>query len=230
MIDVPPQGPAPVAPLVIATEERPWVQSPSPEVWRKRLEHSGPAEAGRVTSLVRYEAGSRFAPHEHPDGEEILVLEGTFADEHDSYPAGMFLLNPEGFAHAPRCADGCTLFVKLRQSPGPRRSVRIDTRSAPFTGTLSPGVSRLELYAEPGFPELIELLRMAPGSSLAPLSLAARAAALEVLVLEGACRDDLGSYGPRTWLRFFPGTPLNLVSPGGALLYVKRQILPLTDA
>jgi quercetin dioxygenase-like cupin family protein len=230
MVDAAPEAPTLARPLVIQTDEQPWARSPSPMVWRKRLEHSGPAEAGRVTSLVRYEAGSAFASHEHPDGEEILVLDGTFADEHDSYPAGTFLLNPEGFAHAPRCADGCLLFVKLRQSPGPRRGVRIDTRSAPFTDTGSRGVSRLELHAEPGFPEIIELFRMAPGSSLGPLSLGTGAAALEVLVLEGACRDGQASYGPRTWLRFFPGAPLNLVSVSGGLLYVKRQFLPLTAA
>ena len=44
-----------------------WQSSPGAGVWRKRLELLGGAESGRVTSIVRYDAGSRFPPHEHPD-------------------------------------------------------------------------------------------------------------------------------------------------------------------
>ena len=56
----------------------PWVPSPSATVWRRRLALEGPAEAGRVTSIVRYEPNSQFHEHGHPDGEEILVLEGAW--------------------------------------------------------------------------------------------------------------------------------------------------------
>jgi|GEM_PF-6253166 len=42
------------------TSEMDWVRSPTPTVWRKRLDHIGPAEAGRVTSLVRFELGAKF--------------------------------------------------------------------------------------------------------------------------------------------------------------------------
>jgi hypothetical protein len=208
-----------VRPLVLRTEELPWASSPSPNVWRKRLEHSGPAEAGRVTSLVRYEPGSVFPSHGHPDGEEILVLEGTFCDEHGAYPAGTFLLNPEGFAHAPRSLEGCLLFVKLRQSPGARRAVRVDTTRAAFRAA-GPGLGTLELYAEAGFPERIELVRLAAGAQLAPGFLARGA---DLLVLEGECRDDQSRYGPRTWLRFSPGSRLSLISDAGCLLYGKHE-------
>ena len=39
-------------------------------------------EFGPVTSLVRYAPGGAFPEHTHPEGEEILVLEGEFTDEH----------------------------------------------------------------------------------------------------------------------------------------------------
>ena len=100
--------------VAINTETMDWQASPSPGVWRKRLELIGEAESGRVTSVVRYAPGSAFSSHEHPQGEEILVLAGTFSDQSGSYPAGSYLLNPEGFAHAPFSQEGCTLFVKLR--------------------------------------------------------------------------------------------------------------------
>ena len=39
-------------------------------------------------ALVRWAPGTRFTPHRHWGGEEIFVIEGTFADEYGSYPAG----------------------------------------------------------------------------------------------------------------------------------------------
>ena len=92
-----------------------WAPSPSGSVRRKRVHLVGPPESGQVTSVVRYEPHSRLPTHDHPEGEEILVLEGVFSDEHGDWPAGTFLLNPEGFRHTPFSEPGCVLFVKLRQ-------------------------------------------------------------------------------------------------------------------
>src|SRR3546814_13647262 len=97
-----------------------WQASPSPSVWRKRLDLVD-GEFSRVTSVVRYDANSAFHAHGHPQGEEILVLDGVFSDEHGDYPAGSFLLNPAGFRHAPFSRHGCVLFVKLCQFPGEAR-------------------------------------------------------------------------------------------------------------
>src|SRR3546814_2720003 len=77
-----------------------WQASPSPTVWRKRLDLVD-GEFSRVTSIVRYDPSSSFRAHGHPQGEEILVLDGVFSDEHGDYPAGTFLLNPAGVRHAP---------------------------------------------------------------------------------------------------------------------------------
>ncbi|HJR70391.1 MAG TPA: cupin domain-containing protein, partial [Gammaproteobacteria bacterium] len=80
--------------VAVDTAAMPWTPSPSGTVWRKRVHLVGPAEAGQVTSVVRYEPGSTFHSHAHPDGEEILVLEGVFSDEHGDWPTGTYLLNP----------------------------------------------------------------------------------------------------------------------------------------
>src|SRR5690348_18389476 len=85
--------------VVVHTSSMAWNASPSSTVWRKRLHLVGPAESGQVTSVVRYQERSQFPPHPHPDGEEILVLAGVFSDEHGDWPAGSYLLNPEGFRH-----------------------------------------------------------------------------------------------------------------------------------
>src|SRR3546814_2278419 len=62
-----------------------WQASPSPTVWRKRLDLVD-GEFSRVTSIVRYDPSSSFRAHGHPQGEEILVLDGVFSDEHGDYP------------------------------------------------------------------------------------------------------------------------------------------------
>jgi anti-sigma factor ChrR (cupin superfamily) len=37
-------------------------------------------------ALVRWAPSTRFVPHHHCGGEEILVLDGVFEDEHGTYP------------------------------------------------------------------------------------------------------------------------------------------------
>jgi anti-sigma factor ChrR (cupin superfamily) len=54
-----------------------WAASPQAGVERMMLDRVGEEQA-RATSIVRYAPDSRFPPHAHPGGEEILVLSGTF--------------------------------------------------------------------------------------------------------------------------------------------------------
>jgi anti-sigma factor ChrR (cupin superfamily) len=204
---------------VVHADELAWQPSPTPHVWRKRLELSGPPEAGRVSSIVRYDAGSVFPRHSHPDGEEILVLDGVFSDEHGRYPAGTFLLNPHGSEHAPFSPEGCTLFVKLRQTPGPRQRIRIDTRAEPWRPHQLAGVERMELYAEPSFPERIHLTRISPGVSVGPIELPSGE---EIFVLSGAFTDEHGNHPSRSWLRFPAGSSHTLSTTSGCTLYVKQ--------
>jgi len=69
--------------------------------------------AGIGTALVRWAPNTRFAPHTHPGGEEILVLEGLFQDEYGEYPAGTWLRNPRWSRHAPFTGpEGALIYVK----------------------------------------------------------------------------------------------------------------------
>ena len=72
-------------------------------------------EVARATSIVRYAPGSRFSAHTHDGGEEFIVLDGVFQDEHGDYPAGTYVRNPPTTSHVPGSAEGCTIFVKLWQ-------------------------------------------------------------------------------------------------------------------
>lgn len=73
--------------VVAQTADATWAPSPMPDVDRRQLDRVGD-EVARATSVVRYAPGSRFEPHVHGGGEEILVLEGLLSDENGDYPAG----------------------------------------------------------------------------------------------------------------------------------------------
>jgi anti-sigma factor ChrR (cupin superfamily) len=72
-------------------------------------------EVARATLIVRYAPGSQFSRDTHGGGEEFLVLDGVFHDEHGEYPAGYYVRNSPTSAHTPDSTQGRTLFVKLRQ-------------------------------------------------------------------------------------------------------------------
>ncbi|MGH0035756.1 MAG: cupin domain-containing protein [Myxococcota bacterium] len=202
------------------TDAMEWTKSPSGTVWRKRVHRVGPPESGQVTSVVRYAPGAEFPAHDHPDGEEILVLEGVFSDEQGDWPAGTFLLNPEGFRHAPRSGPGCVLFVKLRQYPGPdRRHVALQTRDLEWRPAEDAGVETKPLYAEAGHPESMALERWAPG---ARPGVRAVPGGVELFTLAGEWTDEHGAHARGSWLRLPPGARHRARTDTGCTLYVKR--------
>jgi anti-sigma factor ChrR (cupin superfamily) len=68
---------------------------------------------GISTALVKWAPNTRFTPHTHPGGEEILVLEGLFQDEFGAYPAGSWLRSPRWSRHTPFTgAEGALIYVK----------------------------------------------------------------------------------------------------------------------
>ena len=200
-----------------------WQQSPSGSVWRKRFHLVGGAESGQVTSIVRYDKDSSFPAHDHPDGEEILVLEGTFSDEHGDWPAGTYLLNPQGFRHAPFSREGCLLFVKLRQYAGAdRHHVALRTDAMSWLSGSTPGIEIKTLYSEPGFADETRLERWPAGASPGTVGYQG---GVEILVIRGTFGDEGGIYGEQTWLRLPPGSTHTPRSPEGCELYVKTGAL-----
>ena len=206
--------------VAVDTARMPWTPSPSGTVWRKRVHLVGPPEAGQVTSIVRYEPSSTFHAHPHPDGEEILVLDGVFSDEHGDWPAGTYLLNPEGFRHAPFSREGCVLFVKLRQFPGlDRRHVVIDTNGLEWQPGPVPGVTVKPLYSQVGYSDTVRLERWAADAAFGRVTYPAGA---ELLVLEGTFEDETGSFGGGTWLRFPVGGTHEPSTRADCVLYIKE--------
>lgn len=181
--------------VVIDTAAQDWQASPSAGVWRKPLEREA-AEHGRTSALVRYDAGSSFSRHEHPLGEEILVLQGTFSDEHGDYPAGTYLRNPPGSGHSPFSTEGCELLVKLDQfDPRDTASVRINTRDTAWL----PGQGGLEVMPLHDFEgEHVALVKWPANERFSPHR---HFGGEEILVLSGEFMDEHGRYPQGCWLR-----------------------------
>ncbi len=210
--------------VAVDTNQLEWASSPSGAVWRKRVHLVGQPESGQVTSVVRYESGASFPAHDHPDGEEILVLDGVFSDEHGDWPAGTYLLNPEGFRHAPFSRPGCLLFVKLRQYPGrDREHHAVETNELEWIRTSIAGVARKALYSQTGFADVMRLERWDAGTDLGRIDYEH---GTELFVLDGAFADDEGAYPAGSWLRLPPGGFHYPRTGSGCTVYVKLAGFP----
>ena len=135
--------------VLVHGDEIDWVESPMPGVDRRMLDRIGD-EVARATSIVRYAPGSSFSPHIHGGGEEFMVLDGVFQDEHGDFPAGSYIRNPPTSSHTPGSEPGCTIFVKLWQfEPDDRTPVKIDTnKMASVRDADRPGVSVMPLFQD----------------------------------------------------------------------------------
>lgn len=181
--------------VVIDTRQQDWLASPAAGVWRKPLAREE-AERGHATSIVRYEAGASFSPHDHPLGEEILVLEGTFSDETGDYPAGTYFRNPEGFRHGPFSKDGCVILVKLHQFlPDDSAHVVVDTNSAKWSHGQG-NLMVLPLHDHAG--EHVALVRWPAGEHFQPHT---HFGGEEIYVISGELIDEYDRYPAGTWIR-----------------------------
>ncbi|MGX9694614.1 cupin domain-containing protein [Achromobacter anxifer] len=200
---------------IVAPDQYVWIKSPQSGVERVMLDRLG-GEKARATSIVRYAPDSHFPHHQHPGGEEIFVLSGTFSDDDANYPSGWYLRNPPGSSHRPFTDAGAIIFVKLWQMPaGEDRRIRIDTGS-PDIWTGPQGQESCMLFASEH--EQVRLQRFSPQQSI----VSAEAGGSELLVLAGEVMLDGSSYQRGTWMRLPAGDALDLASgPRGATIYLK---------
>ena len=211
---------------VVHAAQLDWVASPMAGVERRMLDRIGD-EVARATSIVRYAPNSHFSPHVHGGGEEFLVLDGVFQDEHGDFPAGSYIRNPPTSSHTPGSADGCTIFVKLWQfDPDDRTQVRLETAGMDADPDRSrPGISVVPLFEDSQ--EQVRLETWYPGTALSePVD-----GGLELLVLEGSFIEGGETFAPQSWLRLPVGGRLEaLAGPKGCRLWVKSGHLdqPIT--
>jgi len=198
-----------------------WIPSPESGVERVMLDRLGD-EVAVATSLVRYRPGSSFPPHSHAFGEEFLVLEGEFGDEHGRYPVLTYVRNPPGSRHTPFAEPGCVIFVKLRQFDLADREamvLRLDD-AVPDAGLRVRPVHRFGQ-------EAVDWIVAAAG---AVCELPARACVQEILVIDGEFEWEGRTLAPWSWLRVPAGVNLRLrAASAGRLLHKVRPAVALTE-
>ncbi len=186
-----------------------WVNSPMPGVHRRMLDRVG-AEVARATSIVRYAPSSQFSAHVHTGGEEFIVLEGVFQDEHGDFPEGSYIRNPPQSRHTPGSAPGCTIMVKLWQ---------FDLTDRTHVRTHVDKVGRLHdpsrdgVGVAPLFEDAHEQVRVEWWDAGAQVPVDAHGGA-EVFVLDGSFEQAGEAFQIQSWLRM--PTNSKLVAKAGA--------------
>lgn len=204
--------------VVVHSDALPWVPSPMPGVERRMLDRIGD-EVARATSIVRYAPGSAFSSHVHTGGEEFIVLEGVFQDEHGDFPSGSYIRNPPESSHTPASNPGCVIFVKLWQfDPDDRVHVRAHLdRLELLSDTTRSGVSAASLYQDGR--ERVRLERWAPNATI---DLDTRGGA-ELLVLAGQFEESEDTLGLHSWMRLPIDGPFQAkTGDAGTCVWIKQ--------
>ncbi len=203
-----------------------WLASPMPGVDRRMLDRIGD-EVARATTIVRYAPNSQFSAHTHTGGEEFIVLEGVFQDEHGDFPAGSYVRNPPTSSHTPGSKEGCTIFVKLWQfDMADREQIVIDMNNEALLrneGDASRAV--LQLFADSR--ENVRMEKWAPHAEV-EIDLPGGG---EFLVLEGGFTESGDRLATLSWLRLPEGAVLKAkAGEDGAKVWMKTGHLPFAKA
>jgi hypothetical protein len=209
-------------PAVVIPQVSDWVSSPESGVDRIMLDRIGD-EVARATSIVRYASGSSFSRHEHAKGEEFLVLDGVFSDNHGDYPAGFYVRNPPGSGHTPFSKDGCRILVKLRQfDPQDLTPVVIDTGDQRLWQHGDDANTRyLPLYEFDT--ERVGMVWIASGSTYPVLP---DPGGTEIFIVSGSMRYSDEQLPAESWLRFPAARAAELRASADTVLWMKRGHLP----
>jgi len=194
-----------------------WLASPMKGVSRRMLDRLGD-EVARATTIVRYDPGSHFSAHTHTGGEEFIVLDGVFQDEHGDYPVGSYIRNPPTSFHTPGSEQGCIIFVKLWQfDMSDRTHVNINMNDAEFVvDGRQDGVEFMPLFKDAR--ENARLERWAAGAGV---GIDTKGGA-ELLVLDGDFAEAGEQFVKYSWLRVPEGYDLNMVvGDNGARVWAK---------
>ena len=198
-------------------DDHEWVASPLEGVDRVMLDRIGD-EVAVATSIVRYAEGATFSAHEHELGEEFIVLDGEFADEHGRYSPMTYIRNPPGSHHVPFSDPGCTIFVKLRQfaKDDQRQCVEAIQTECPDTGWQ---VDTLHEFQG----ECVQIIRAAAGSHV---RIAASYYCRELFVLRGSISwqtERTRRLPPWSWFRLMPGHPMRFIAEEPAVVFTKTR-------
>ncbi len=203
--------------VVLHGPEIEWIETRMKGVKRRMLDRMG-AESGHATSIVSYDPNSKFSAHVHSGGEEFIVLDGVFQDEHGDFPVGSYIRNPPESSHTPGSDEGCVIFVKLWQfDPEDRNEVKV---SFDNIEAIKPK-GRKGVSIKPLFEDERENVRLEEWEAGSEIELHDDGG-IEVLVLEGDFTEGDDHLQKQSWLRIPVGGSLKAtVGDKGAKVWVK---------
>jgi anti-sigma factor ChrR (cupin superfamily) len=210
--------------VVVHSASLDWLPSPMPGVERRPLDRVG-EEVARATSIVRYAKGSKFSPHVHTGGEEFVVLEEVFQDEHGDFPEGSYIRNPPRSSHTPGSKDGCVIFVKLWQfQPEDRTHIRLQINDMPTRVSDIDGVTISTLYKD--HYEEVSILYFEPNANMSfPVAQGA-----EIIVLKGTLQAQHDLLQKHSWMRLPVGDIFDVIAKEqGAMVWIKTGNLSDVD-
>ena len=212
--------------VVVHSDRLEWQPSPIKGVERRMLDHIGD-EVARATTIVKYAPKSQFSSHVHSGGEEFLVLDGVFQDEHGDYPTGSYIRNPPQSSHTPGSENGCIIFVKLWQFDlQDRQQVRI----SPNEMSLISNSEREGVLITPLFKDEREEVRLEEWSSNTKVTIDAPQGA-ELLILAGSFIEGEDELVTNSWLRVPTDSKIVAVTGDrGAKVWIKTGHLPFASA
>jgi anti-sigma factor ChrR (cupin superfamily) len=200
--------------VIVHADQLDWQASPMTGVDRRMLDRIG-GEVARATTIVRFAPGSQFSAHTHTGGEEFIVLDGVFQDEHGDFPVGTYVRNPPTSRHTPGSEPGCTIFVKLWQFDMDDRTqfrkTMADELSAPVNG-----VATATLHKDSR--EEVTYSHLDAGATLTSDA----EGGIELLVIDGSVTTESDDLNKNSWLRLPDGQNLSATAgPEGAKVWMK---------
>lgn len=209
--------------IVVHSDQLEWQTSPMPGVDRRMLDRIG-GEVARATTIVRYAPNSKFSSHTHTGGEEFIVLDGVFQDEHGDFPEGTYVRNPPTSAHTPGSDSGCTIFVKLWQFDMDDRN-QFRKNMVEELGTPVNGVAKTTLHEDER--EIVTYAHLDAQAKLTD----SKPGGTEILVIAGSIIENGETLVKGSWLRLPDGQPLDVVaSEDGAKIWIKTGHLRFAKA
>lgn len=200
--------------VVEHSDQLEWQPSPMAGVDRRMLDRIGD-EVARATTIVRYAPNSKFSAHTHTGGEEFIVLDGVFQDEHGDFPEGTYVRNPPTTSHTPGSDEGCTIFVKLWQFDMDDRNQFRKTMAEELAAPEN-GVATAELHADAR--ETVTYSHIDAGATLENTD----DGGIEMLVIAGTVVENGETLRKGSWLRLPAGQPLAATAgEAGAKIWVK---------
>ncbi len=205
--------------VLVHSDTLEWQASPMPGVDRRMLDRIG-GEVARATTIVRYAPGSQFSAHTHTGGEEFIVLDGVFQDEHGDFPEGTYVRNPPTSQHTPGSEPGCTIFVKLWQFDMADRT-QFRKTMAEELGAPENGVATALLHEDDR--ETVTYHHLDAGAQFDVTA----DGGIEALMIGGEMTVGGDTLRKGSWLRLPQGQTLHAVAgDAGAKVWIKTGHLP----